>query len=52
MISLEEIRQELYADLKRWEQRMIDKIQHDRAGHARDAGCPVRGDREKGRPDR
>ena len=29
MISLDDIRQELYADLKRWEMRMIEKIQHD-----------------------
>lgn len=29
MVSLEEIKRELYSDLKRWERKMIEKIQHD-----------------------
>jgi hypothetical protein len=29
MTRIESIRQELYADLKHWEKRMTEKIQHD-----------------------
>jgi hypothetical protein len=53
MISLEEIRQELYGDLKRWEQKMIEKIQHDVQAMREMLDVRIEGiEKKKVRPDR
>jgi hypothetical protein len=48
MISIDDIRQELYADLKRWEARMIEKIQHDVAAMREMIDARIEGILKKG----